>query len=274
MQEFLQIILGFPTVAFTALMGVIILYWLTVIAGVVDLDLFDLDADIDADIDLDLDVDVDVVVEVDVDADVDIVADADVDAGGVSGVVSVLDALGLIGVPLTISITLFTFFNWCTTFLASYALGAGQAPLSGLLQAGVLGGSLVTSLVLTSFAVRPLRPLFQSKAGARAANALIGHTVKVISGSVTASQGRAEMQLEGSTVNLSIRCEVPDNPLGRGDEALIIGYNAEQHTYSVEPLSAMLGKREDASSASHVSLEEAFQELEASQESPTKTNKP
>lgn len=260
MQEFLQIILAFPTVAFTALMGVIIVYWLTVIAGVVDLDLFELDADIDVDVDLDLDVDVDVDLDVDVDADVDVGTGG---GGSGGGLVSVLDALGLIGVPLTISITLFSFFNWCITFLASYALGAGQSPLSGTTQAGVLAGSLALSLVLTSLAVRPLRPLFQSKAGARAAGALIGQTVKVISGQVDATQGRAEMQLEGSTLNLSIRCD-RDNSLGRGDEALVIGYNAEQHTYGVEPLGAMLGRGQ---SDSHVNLEEAFEQLEATQDS-------
>lgn len=253
MQEFLHIILGFPTVAFTAMMGVVILYWLTVIAGVVDLDLFDLDADIDADVDLD------------VDADVDLDADADVDAGGVSGVVGVLDVLGLIGVPLTISISLFTFYTWCATFLASYVLGAGKTPLSGVMQAGVLVASLVGSLVLTSISVRPLRPLFRSKVGARAAEALVGATVKVVSGQVDASQGRAEMQLEGSTVNLSIRCHTSPNTLTRGDEALIISYNTEQHTYTVEPLGAMLSTASAQNDQSHVNLEQAFEELEAQQ---------
>jgi hypothetical protein len=68
-------------------------------------------------------------------------------------------------------------------------------------------------------------------------------------------------------VNLSSRCD-KDNSLGRGDEALVIGYNAEQHTYGVEPLGAMLGH---SNSDSHVNLEEAFEQLQATQDSSKKS---
>ena len=263
MQEFLQIILNLPTVVFTILLGVISLYWVTVIVGVLDIDLFDMDADIDADIDMDVDVDVDM------DADID--ADADVDVDGVSGVVSVLDALGLVGVPLTISLSLFTFFNWCATFLGSYALGAGQAALSPVKATGVLAGSIALSLLMTSLSVKPLRPLFRSKAGAKVGQTIVGHTVKIISGSVDMRHGRAEMPLEGSTLNLSVRCERPDNGLARGAEALVIAYDAAQHIYLVEPMQSMLGAssatEQGASSGSKVSLEDAFKELEEQQQS-------
>ena len=55
MKEFLNIILSFPTVGFTIFLGFVVVYWLFVLLGALDLDLFDLDADIDADVDLDLD---------------------------------------------------------------------------------------------------------------------------------------------------------------------------------------------------------------------------
>lgn len=248
MQEFLNIILSMPTVVYTVLMGIMALYWVTVIMGAVDIDLFDLDADLDADMDLDL--------------------DADVDVDGVLGragvIVSLLSALGLIGIPLTISLSIFVLFNWALTFLIAYSLGAATEPLSTLFGVGVMGASLVASTLLTSIAARPLRPLFRSKAGAKAGRALVGMTVKVTSGSVTDSFGRAEGTLEDATINFSIRCET-ENSLSKGDEALVIGYDEDAHIYFVEPLDAMLsGKPRHERSADE--LEAVFDELEAKQE--------
>jgi len=268
MQEFLNIILSMPTVVYTVLMGIMALYWVTVIMGAVDIDLFDLDADLDADMDLDLDADVDVDVDVDLDTDLDVDVDTDVDVDGVQGsagvIVSLLSALGLIGIPLTISLSIFVLFNWALTFLIAYSLGAATEPLSTLFGVGVMGASLVASTLLTSIAARPLRPLFRSKAGAKAGRALVGMTVKVTSGSVTDTFGRAEGTLEDATINFSIRCET-ENSLSKGDEALVIGYDEDAHIYFVEPLDAMLsGKPRHERSADE--LEAVFDELEAKQE--------
>ena len=268
MQEFLNIIHSMPTVVYTVLMGIMALYWVTVIMGAVDIDLFDLDADLDADMDLDLDADVDVDVDVDLDTDLDVDVDTDVDVDGVQGsagvIVSLLSALGLIGIPLTISLSIFVLFNWALTFLIAYSLGAATEPLSTLFGVGVMGASLVASTLLTSIAARPLRPLFRSKAGAKAGRALVGMTVKVTSGSVTDTFGRAEGTLEDATINFSIRCET-ENSLSKGDEALVIGYDEDAHIYFVEPLDAMLsGKPRHERSADE--LEAVFDELEAKQE--------
>jgi|GEM_PF-1426750 len=270
MQEFLTIILSMPTVVYTVLMGFMALYWVTVIMGAVDIDLFDLDAEIDADVDLDLDADVDLDLDADVDIDADIDADVDTDldldgAQGSAGVVvSVLSALGLVGVPLTISLSILVLFNWSLTFLLAYSLGAGKEPLSTLFGVGVMGGSLIASTLLTSITVRPLRPLFRSKAGAKAGNALVGMTIKVVSGSVTDKFGRAEGMLEDARINFSIRCE-EENSLTKGDDALVIGYDEAAHVYYVEPLDAMLrsksGRRKSATE-----LEAVFDELESQQE--------
>lgn len=266
MQEFLFIILNMPTVLYTVMLAFVLMYWVTVIAGVLDLDLFDIDADIDADVDLDLDADVDLDLDLDadMDADVDVDADADVDVDGPSvGIfVQVLMALGLVGVPLTISMSILVVYNWALTFLMTYFLGGNAEVLSGLISAGVLGASFALSLLMTSLTTRPLRPLFRSKSGARAADALIGKTVRVVSGKVTERFGRGELPLDGSTVNLSIRCEV--GSLRRGDEALIIGYDADSHIYSVEPLDAMLDAPRRQRSADE--LEAAFADLEEAEE--------
>ena len=241
MPEFLNIVLSMPTVVFTILMGFMGLYWVTVIMGAVDIDLFDLDADLGADVDLDVELDADV--EVDLEA-----------PSGSAGIfVSLLSALGLVGVPLTISVSILVLYNWAMSFLMAYALGAGKAPVGTLVGLGIMAASMVGSLLVTSVTIRPLRPLFQSKRGARAGRALVGMSVKVTSGSVTPAFGRAEGALEGSVVNFSIRCDDEHNQLKKGSEALIIRYDELTHIYYVEPLDAMLGD-----SAQHASPQEDF----------------
>ena len=267
MQEFLTIILSMPTVVYTVLMGLMALYWVTVIMGAVDIDLFDLDADLDADIDLDADLDLDVDADIDVDVDAGVDTDIDLDAahGSAGVVVSLLSALGLVGVPLTISLSILVLFNWSLTFLLAYSLGAGKEPLSTLFGVAVMGGSLIASTLLTSIAVRPIRPLFRSKAGAKAGRALVGMTIKVTSGSVTDTFGRAEGTLDDATINFSIRCE-EENSLSKGDDALVIGYDENAHVYYVEPLDSMLSGKSKHGGKSAQELEAVFDELEAQQE--------
>ena len=59
MRELLEASISYVNFPFTVLLGLVLLYWITVIVGLLDLDLFDVDLDVDADVDVDVDVDVD-----------------------------------------------------------------------------------------------------------------------------------------------------------------------------------------------------------------------
>ena len=175
MQEFLQIALNFPTAFFSLLLIVVLAYWLFVLLGALDLDLFDVDADIDADIDVDVDVDVDIDADVDVDADID--ADADVDAGadGVGALASMLMALGWTGVPLTITVSIFIFLCWIMSFLGVYFAHQflGGLPIIAL-KTGVTIASLVVSAMITRVAITPLRHALKNPGRAKGRRALRG----------------------------------------------------------------------------------------------------
>lgn len=265
MQEFLQIALNFPTAFFSLLLIVVLAYWVFVLLGALDLDLFDVDADIDADIDVDVDVDVDIDADVDVDADVD--ADADLDAGadgadGVGGaLVSVLMALGWTGVPLTITMSIFIFLSWMTSFLGIYF---AQQLLNSLpviaLKAGVTLSSLVVSALITRIAITPLRHALKTQVARKGADHFVGKTVKVTSSTVSPSSGRGNfVEADGVVMEVAIRCEDLNNALGRGDEALIIAYDADKHVYFVTPLGQLI----QSPSAQTQTLSEEIQELEA-----------
>ena len=217
MDEFLRVALNLPTLAYSISMGLMLVYWLTVVVGLIDLDMFDVDIDLDMDIDL----------------------EADAEVGGIGGLAGVLSGLGLVGVPLTVSLSFLVFYNWALTFLASYFLGGHQAALGVGMGVLVFLGCFVLSIPMTSLTIRPLRPLFYSAEGARAADALVGQSVRVLSGRVNAQAGRAEVILDGQPVQLSVRCDTKENTLKKGAEALIIGYDEARHTYLVEPMDEM-----------------------------------
>ena len=219
MQEFLNIVFSMPSVPFTIALFLVVAYWGLMIMGVVDLELFDIDVDLD----LDLDVDVDGV---------------DAGAGGLAGVLS---ALGLSGVPLTVTLSALVFVGWCVTTGGALALGAAQEPLGGALMGGLLVGGVVAGVVGSSLVARPLRGVFATSNGHAGAQALVGETARVTSSSVTAKSGRGVISLTGVDAQVSLRCDEPDNGLKRGDEALIVDYDADTHIYSVVPMKSAFG---------------------------------
>ncbi|RMG67737.1 MAG: hypothetical protein D6722_12680, partial [Bacteroidetes bacterium] len=74
MTELYELSISPPNLPYTILLGLMVVYWLTVIIGAIDLDFLDFDVDVDTDVDVDAEVDT----EVEVDGEAD-------GAGGVSG---------------------------------------------------------------------------------------------------------------------------------------------------------------------------------------------
>ena len=238
-EQFLNIALGFPTVIWTVLLGIMLAYWLFVMLGALDVELFDIDIDFDTDFDLDVDVDMDV------DADVD----SDIDAPtGASPWLQAAVALGIGKVPLTILATFLVGAAWASSFLAMYYL----APLAqlGIVAAPVFGGSVVIGIASMGILAQPLKEFFTNERRTAGAS-LIGEVCVVMTGSVTDSFGQARFDDGGAGLLLSVRCE-NDNDLGRQAQALIIGHDREQNIYWVEPYAQFLEPEKGESSASSV----------------------
>jgi hypothetical protein len=227
MEEFLQIALSFPTVIFSGMLIGVLLYWTMVIVGAVDIDLFDLDIDLDTDFDIDMDLDADVDGDFDVDAD-----------GPSAGIMhSLMAAIGLGTVPVTIIGSIVTLAAWFLSFAAVYYLGPvlGTSVFAGL---GIVVVSFVLSLPITSVFTHPLKGIFTTHTHT-GGQTLVGKLCKVTSGSVTQTFGQAEVDDGGAGLIVSIRCET-EGALKRGSRALLIEYNAEQDIYFVEPYDNLL----------------------------------
>ncbi len=250
MGEFLNIAFSLPTVVFTVGVGVSLVYWLFVILGMLDVDLFDVDIDLDMDIDLDgvLDGAADSAVDASLGA-----ADAlGGEAEGIEGaaeskggfLMKMLGVLSVGRVPVTILASFFSFYAWILTFIGTHWLtNIWGLPMNAPLAVGLVAGAAVVATGLMGVTARPLRGAFDIVTQLGDA-ALIGKVCTVSTGRVTTRFGQATLDDGGGGLNLTIRADTDENSLSCGDQALIVGYDPETSAFLVESYQTVLGFEE------------------------------
>jgi hypothetical protein len=232
LNELVVASLQFPTVVFTIALGIVLVYWLFVLIGALDIDLFG------GDVDVDVSGAAKGIGDVltggakggaealhtggDAGGDVGGDADGDLDGGGLWHV------LGLGDVPVTISFSLITVLAWVGSLLAMHYLGIG-----GWLTLVVLVVAVVVALPIAALLIRPIAPVFAVREGKSNAD-YVGHTCTVTTGRVDNSFGQATVEDGGTVLAIAVRCD-PPGQLTRGDKALIIEFDGERQAYIVEP---------------------------------------
>ena len=237
---FLEHFVAFPTVIFTVLLGVLLLYWLLVIVGALGMPSVDIDAGFDGGLEgIGEGIGAAEGLEGAAEGGAEGVAEGVGEAfgEGASSLWSGLFNASRLGtVPVTVATSLLVFWMWISSMFGNIFLrpflGDWGAAAIGLLV--ILPLSFITGLILTSIAVRPLAPLFVVHAAPSRRN-LAGRICEVRSGSVTADFGQAELADGGAGLILSVRCE-KKNELKRGDLVVIVSYDEEKDTYDVEPV--------------------------------------
>jgi Protein of unknown function (DUF1449) len=204
MNEFISAILTFPTVLFTILFGVVVLYWLSVLLGAADLDLLDLGEAVDL--------------------------DGDGDPDGAAGF---LQTLGLGGVPLTLSLSLLILTSWVLCILGVEFVGRKSVWISTVAAAA----AFLLAVPATALAVRPLRRFFVSHP-ATENRSLVGKICTIATLRVDGRYGQAEIEDGGAGLLVQVRSTNPG--LQRGDRAMIFDYKDE--VFLVAPLDAALRK--------------------------------
>lgn len=207
MASFIDASLAYPTMIYTALLGLVLFYWLLAIVGLVDFE------------------------SGGVEVEADLQADAEVeDIGTLAGY---LVALGINGVPFSIVVSLMVLISWTLSCL----LGMWLLPLiptalfAGIAGTAVLVLSPLVALPITARMVRPLRGLFVTH-NAISNQDLIGCTCKVLSVRVDEKFGRAEVSTRGAGINISVWAETP-NDLVKGSVARVIEYDRERQRYLI-----------------------------------------
>jgi len=267
MSELLSILLAYPTVIYTAFLGLVLLYWLFVILGALDIDLFQGDADgmLDAAaakgeaMDGLLDaaaakgeaagglIDAAAAKGEAMDGLLDGAAAKGEAAGELldggdgahGGAEGLLHAINLRRAPITVTFSFIIFFSWIASYLA--VTFAGPA-LAGILPAWltntlVLVGALLLSLPLTSLATKPLESVFKQQPG-QSRSDFIGSMCRISTGRVDERFGQATVEDGGAGLIIQVRGEGAN--LKRGARALIIDFDQEREAYVVEAYDTML----------------------------------
>jgi hypothetical protein len=153
-----------------------------------------------------------------------------------------MSALHLRSVPATVVFSLIVTFAWLVSVVTMQLVTRMAPALVGApLSFGVLLASLIVALPLTSIAARPLAKVFAPKP-APAKMDFIGRTCVVRTGTVTSKFGEATLADGGAGLVVRVRVD-GETRLGRGEQALIVDYDAERETYLVEPMRDVLDAR-------------------------------
>jgi hypothetical protein len=208
MGNFIDAAFGYPTVLLTALLGVVLFYWVLALVGLVDFEAGGWDVDLDVQADGSID-----------------------DIGTLAGYVV---AFGLNGVPFSVVVSLLVLFSWLLCCMA----GMWVLPLvpTALLRFAAGTGALVASLALalpaTARTIRPLRGLFVTHTAIQNA-ALVGQLCRVLTQTVDEKVGRAEVAQRGAGINIRVWARSP-NTLAKGATARILEYDAAATRYLIE----------------------------------------
>lgn len=186
---------GFPAVLFTFALVVVIGYWLLVIVGALGVDALD--------------------------------SDGGAEANGA------LSAIGLGGVPASVTLSVLVAIAWFGTFVGSAVLGNDGF----LIDVGLLAGAVVVAWFATRLLTLPLRRFFpDEKLPSR--SDFLGSVCVIRTGRVDAKFGQAEVTADdGSSALVQVR-QTGEYELGAGETALIYDYDADGEFFFVMPFNA------------------------------------
>ncbi len=224
-----QILSSFPSVIPSFLLGVLLIYWLMAIVGLVDHG-HNLEAGGGHDHDFG---------HHDAHHDLHHGGHTEHDDSNFHTIASYLVALGLGGVPFSIVLSLLAFFTWLLTALAQqYVLAMLPGSLLHTLAGcAVLLLAAAMSIPISARLVKPMRGLFV-KHHARSNSSLVGLSCKIVTQSVDEGFGRAEVSDHGTSLNIRVWAKVP-NKMTKNSSAIILSYDEESQQYEVQaaPLS-------------------------------------
>ncbi len=208
--EFLNELISLANMPVTILMGMVVLYWLMVILGVLGMDAIDLDLDLDADLGIDGDFGI------------------DGDAGGVFGEALAFMHLG--DVPVMIVGSLVIFFMWLLTVASNFLVNTDH---SVWLSVGLIIPNIVISLMVSKALIWPFLHMFKSDPSqVDTRENMIGVSGIVKTTEITETFGQVEIQIDGPAIVINART-IPGERLAKGDCAKIVAYNSANDTFTV-----------------------------------------
>jgi hypothetical protein len=213
MIEFLNYTIAPVNIIPTALMMLVLVYWITVFIGLLDLHFLDIHIDLDKDFDSDID------------------SNGHIAHGHSSGFLSeFLSFFNLGKVPFTIFLSVFSLALWVMALLANYYFNITRFGESVLLLFPIV----FISLLITKFATEPLAGVFQKiDESAKIDESFIGTTGKVVISISKGTFGQIEVERNNSSIKLNA-IAADDSELKLNQSVIITDYISEKDYYVVE----------------------------------------
>jgi len=197
---FVDAALSFPAVVLGVLLVVVIVYWLLVLLGTLDIDL----------------------------------AGGDGGDVGDAGDGDFFDGIGLGGVPVTVTVSVLVLVAWFVSIVGGLLLSDVDGAAGALLGSGVLVVALFAGLLVARLAAVPLRQLYATGPEPSRAD-FVGRECVIRTGRVSADFGQAEVTAEdGSSAVIQVR-QTGEHELTAGRLALIFDYDTDGEFFWVAP---------------------------------------
>jgi hypothetical protein len=221
MTELYQEAIRFINFPLSLLMVVVFIYWLMAIIGVLDFNLLDGSVELD--------------VHGDVDGDFGGDMDGDGHADGHGMFAQLSNFLHVGDAPLTVILSLLTFFSWSISMLMNFYLNKSDSIMLGL---AFLIPNAVVSLILTGIAVIPVAMFFAKLSGnENVKKDVLGDLCRVVSGKVDHTSGQAEVAQagEGAPITVNARTGSETEILTKGQKAVVVRKH-DNGTYIIKAL--------------------------------------
>lgn len=195
-------------IIFTVLLLVVLLYWLLVLLG--GLDLGDADLDIDTE------------------------AELEVDAGGLAWLGGALQFFHFGKMPFMVIMSFIIIPAWMLNMLANHYLGGGSL----LFAAAIFFPVLFVSLLLAKVFTWPLLPVFKALDTAEEALDYVGMQAELVLPAGPDKSGQARILHEDAPLLLTVRSEPDGEALAKGEQVIITRQADSPGLYFVRKLEA------------------------------------
>lgn len=207
MSELLQAASASANIIPSVLLGAVLVYWLIVIVGLLDVDALNLDLE---------------------------TGTGDVETNGLEAIAwlnSVLVFFNLDRIPFMLWLSFVALPFWAIALLANYYLHTGNSYQGFLLLIPIFISSLFISKILTGPFVK-IYAAFEKEHDSTAT--IIGKVCTIILPVTGTEMGQATVRTEGSPLLLNVKTTTGSR-LQKGQTALVIDYNTQNKFYLIEP---------------------------------------
>lgn len=213
MNELIQIAFSPLNIVYTFLLVLVVLYWLLIIIGAMDIGSVDIDFDLEVDVDLDVDV------------------DTGLNTSGAGGLAGVLHFFNFGKIPFIIILSFVILFSWAGSILANYYIGNGSI-LFGL---ALMVPNLFVGLCLTKMITTPLLPVFEKMEAGIEPVDYVGMLCKLVLPATTSKMGQAEVIIDNNRLLINVKMENEStDSLEKGAEAIILRKQKDKPYYIIQ----------------------------------------